>query len=116
MGENRRRIGFEYETIAENYLIEQGYVILERNFYCKSGEIDRVARDGAYLVFVEVKYRKNAVHGAPFEAVNYKKQQRIRRSASFYMLKHGYGSSTPCRFDIVSICGQEIVLFKNAFY
>ena len=56
---NKRQAGAEYEARAAEWLEQQGLCILERNFYCRQGEVDLVAEDGAYLVFVEVKYRRD---------------------------------------------------------
>ena len=112
---NKRTVGTAYEKQAGTYLMEQGYQILEYNFRCRLGEIDIVAKDGAYLVFVEVKYRKNAASGNPFEAVNHKKQKTISRTASYYCLTHGYGETTPCRFDVVAVLGDQIQVVQNAF-
>ena len=112
---NKRKIGTDYEKLAGAYLQQQGYEILAYNFRCRIGEIDIVVRDGKYLVFVEVKYRGSSQAGNPLEAVHFKKQQSISRTASYYCLKHGYGENTPCRFDVVGICGEEYVLVKNAF-
>lgn len=56
---NKREIGSGYEEMAAAYLIEQGYKIVARNFSGRRGEIDIIARDGEYLVFVEVKYRRD---------------------------------------------------------
>lgn len=113
--ENRRQKGSSYERLAAEYLLEQGYEILEMNYRCKLGELDIVARDGAYLVFAEVKYRKNASKGLPEEAVNVKKQQIISRVAAYYCMKHGIGETIPCRFDVVAFLGDGIHLIKNAF-
>lgn len=95
--------------------MQQGYEIVAYNFRCRYGEIDIIAREGEYLVFVEVKYRKNANSGNPFEAVDRKKQRVISRVASYYCLTHGYGETTPCRFDVVAILGEKIEVLKNAF-
>lgn len=114
--ENKRAIGKKKEELAEQYLKSQGYEILEKNFYSHAGEIDIIARDGAYLVFVEVKYRKSLSQGYASEAVNARKQQRIYRAASYYLYKNGYSAdATPCRFDVVSIQGEQITVIKNAF-
>lgn len=113
--ENSRAIGRKKEELAEQYLKEQGYEILEKNFYSHAGEIDIIAKDGVYLTFVEVKYRKNRQSGHPAEAVNARKQSRIYRAAVYYLYKNGYPADMPCRFDVVSIQGQEITLIKNAF-
>ena len=112
---NKRAVGTAYEKQAGAYLTDQGYQILEYNFRCRLGEIDIVARDGAYLVFVEVKYRRSAESGNPLEAVNHKKQRMISRTASYYCLTHGYGETMPCRFDVVAVLGDEIQVVQNAF-
>ena len=112
---NKRQVGTQYESMAVQYLTEAGYHILERNFRCRTGEIDIIAKDGAYLVFVEVKYRASAACGSALEAVDYRKQQSILRVAQYYMVSHGYGTHTNSRFDVVAIQGTEITLIQNAF-
>lgn len=112
---NKRAVGAAYEKRAGTYLMAQGYQIVEYNFRCRSGELDIVARDGEYLVFVEVKYRVNAERGNPLEAVDRRKQHVISKTAAYYCLTHGYGELTPCRFDVVAVLGEEIFLVKNAF-
>lgn len=112
---NKRQTGSSRETEAASYLISQGYQILERNYRCRRGEIDLIARDGRYLVFVEVKYRKNEQSGYPAEAVDSRKQQRIRQAARSYLYCRRYGEDTPCRFDVVGIIGKQITLIRDAF-
>ena len=112
---NKREIGTLYERKVGAFLEQQGYRILEYNFRCRSGEIDIIARDGEYLVFVEVKYRRTPGSGNPLEAVDRKKQQVISRTASYYCLTHGCGTGVPCRFDVAAVLGDEIRLVKNAF-
>lgn len=112
---NKRRIGTVYERQAAEYLKSKGYQILENNYRCRIGEIDLIARDGGYLVFVEVKYRSDGFCGNALEAVTVKKQQTIRRVAQFYLLSHHLSEDIPCRFDVVGITGTEITLVKDAF-
>ena len=112
---NKRAVGTAYEKLAGEYLTGQGYEILEYNFRCRMGEIDLVAKDGEYLVFVEVKYRSNGRTGSPLEAVDSRKQRVISKVASYYCLTHGHGEGQPCRFDVVAINGEEYTLIKNAF-
>lgn len=113
--ENLRAKGGSYEQKAADFLIARGYEILEMNFRCRMGEVDIIARDGDYLVFVEVKYRRSASRGLPMEAVGYAKQKKISSVASYYLMKHGYYDNTSVRFDVVAILGEEIRLFANAF-
>ena len=112
---NKRQVGLNKEELAAKYLEKQGYVILEKNFYCKAGEIDIIARDAEYLCFVEVKYRSDTENGFPEEAVDPRKTGRISRSAICYMNAAGLPEDIPCRFDVVSILGKEFLLIKNAF-
>ena len=84
---NKREIGSGYEEMAAAYLIEQGYKIVARNFSGRRGEIDIIARDGEYLVFVEVKYRRDERQGSPAEAVDYRKHPP--RSGILFIQKPG---------------------------
>ena len=111
----KKQVGSEKEQAAGSFLRMQGYEILEYNFFTKFGEIDIVAKDGEYLVFVEVKYRSNKRNGLPEEAISYKKMQKITKAAQYYMLRHGLTEDTPCRFDAVVVLGQEQRLIKDAF-
>lgn len=111
---NKRRIGAAYEQAAAEYLTGLGYEIITANYRCPLGEIDLVARDGAYIVFIEVKYRRNLDAGSPFEAVNAKKQQTIRRVAQWYLAEHKL-DDVPVRFDAAGILGNEITVIKDAF-
>ena len=118
---NKRKTGQEQEVKAACFLKTQGYQILERNYRCKKGEIDLIAREGQYLVFVEVKYRKDDKKGYPAQAVDQRKQQKIRKSAMIYLKKNhltekGLDIYTPCRFDVVAIEGEEIRLYRDAFF
>lgn len=112
---NRRMTGGCYEALAAGYLEGQGLEILERNFRTRTGEIDLIARDGRYLVFVEVKYRRDGAKGDPAEAVDLRKQGRIRGAARYYLYSHGYGEDSPCRFDVVGIMGDQVRWLRDAF-
>lgn len=111
---NKRSIGTEYEERAVQYLQDLGWTILERNYRCRQGEIDIIARDGGCLVFIEVKYRKDAKFGNPAEAVAPAKQKRIIRTAYYYICTH-HGTMPACRFDVIGILGEDMVHYKNAF-
>lgn len=93
----------------------QGYQILSRNYRCRQGEIDIVAKEDEYFVFVEVKYRSNLEKGYPEEAVTAWKQRHIVNTARYYLMTNHCPESTPCRFDVVVIQKDEIRLIKNAF-
>jgi putative endonuclease len=84
------------------YLRKQGFEVVERNFRCRSGEVDVVARDGDTTVFVEVKERHGAAHGEGHESVTFGKRRRLVRAARLYAASHGL-SEKPLRFDVISI-------------
>ena len=113
--ENKRYIGRKYEEKAREYLIKNGYEIVESNFFCRIGEIDIIAKNEGYLCFIEVKYReaKSLVQG--LYAVDKKKQKTIYKVAEYYLLVNNLSQNTACRFDVISIDGDEITLIKNAF-
>jgi putative endonuclease len=112
---NKRQIGNQNEELAIKYLEENGYRVRGKNFYCKTGEIDIIAKEGNYLVFIEVKYRTNHKYGLPTEAVDFNKMRKITRTALFYMLKNNLPTDTPIRFDVVVLLKDELQLIKNAF-
>ncbi len=115
MTENRRATGERLESIAAALLTDNGYVIRERNYRQKSGEIDIIAVDGKWLVFVEVKYRRRGTVGAPEAAVDRRKQAHIYRTAQWYLKEHKIPFTHPCRFDVVSIGPGSVKLIRNAF-
>lgn len=112
---NKRQTGASYEIKAEEYLIEKGYRILERNFQNRSGEIDIIAKDGECFCFIEVKYRTTNDFGSPFEAVDIRKQKQIRKIAEYYLMKQKLNEWTPCRFDVIGFVGEEMTHIENAF-
>jgi len=114
MLQNKREVGANYEKIAGEYLILQGYEIIEYNFYSRIGEIDIVAKHNGCLVFVEVKYRENQEKGHPLEAISLKKQRSISKCAFYYLQRFGL-QDVPVRFDVVGILGDEIKVVQNAF-
>lgn len=112
---NTRKTGTEYEEKAAKYLGKQGVRILEKNYRNRNGEIDLIGRDKEYLIFIEVKYRKSMKAGAPAEAVTFYKQKKICQVADYYRLTHGIGEFCSVRYDVISIFGEEITWYQNAF-
>ena len=113
--ENKRAVGSRYEEETAAFLQKNGYRILEKNFRDRRGEIDLIAKDGRTLVFVEVKYRSRSDCGYPSDAVNYKKQVRLSNSAAYYLWKNYDSDQIWVRFDVVSIQGETVQLYKDAF-
>lgn len=98
----RKALGDYGEQVAADHLVEQGMAILARNYRCRLGEIDIVARDGATVVICEVKTRRSLMHGTPFEAVTTRKSNRLRRLAGHWLAESGL-STEAIRIDVVSV-------------
>ena len=112
---NKRELGTKKEQTAAKYLISNGIDIICMNFRCRIGEIDIIGKDGDFLVFFEVKYRSTPKYGLPEEAVDRRKQHRIKQTAQYFMLTHNISQDMPLRFDIVSLLGNKIKHIRNAF-
>jgi putative endonuclease len=110
---NRR--GEAAEALAASFLHAQGLVISERNYRCRFGEIDLIAREGATLVFVEVRQRRSDDFGGAAESITATKRTRLLAAARHYLARHR--SMPPCRFDAVLIRGYppRIEWIRNAF-
>ena len=115
-----RSLGAYGEERAARYLRWHGYRILERNYRCRMGEIDIIARKGNILAFVEVKLRKDARFAEAREFVTYAKQQRILTAAQFYLSRHD--EDLQPRFDVIEVYAPQgengpikIEYLENAF-
>lgn len=97
----KRLLGNRGEELAVKYLKKRGFKILERNFRTPLGEVDIIAEDGQILVFVEVKTRSDDSFGHPFEAVDNRKRERMKRIALLYL--KDLGMERRVRFDVVSV-------------
>ncbi|HEX8949198.1 MAG TPA: YraN family protein [Dissulfurispiraceae bacterium] len=105
-----RSFGVKGEDVAAAYLKKKGYKILQRNYRTPLGEADIIAKDRDTIVFVEVKARTTEAYGQPFEAVDCRKQERLRRIALFYLKQAK--AEMPLRFDVISIMsrsGRDVV-------
>ena len=118
MSRARVALGKTGEDLACGELERRGYEIIARRYRRRGGELDIIARDGATLVFVEVKARDGRAFGGAAEAVTMIKQRRMTRLALDYLTRHRL-TGCPCRFDVVSIHleagGPAIEVFQNAF-
>jgi putative endonuclease len=117
-------VGRYGEQVAADHLEAAGLIILERNWRCREGELDIVARDGTQLVFVEVKTRSSLAFGSPAEAVGPSKSARIRQLALRYLMARreagDEASWSALRFDVVAVLrsagnGPDVVHVRGAF-
>lgn len=114
-----QRWGLAREALAEHWLVESGYDVVERNWRGAGGEVDRIAWDGAVLCFIEVRARSSAAFGSPAATVDLGKQRRLIRAAAAYLGRLG-APAPMVRFDVVAIVDQpgsppDVQLIRNAF-
>ena len=115
----KQRLGQAAEEAAALLLQQEGLRLIERNFSCKTGEIDLILQDNAHVVFVEVRFRKNQLFGGAAASVTPAKQKKLQRAALFYMSR--WSQPPACRFDVLAMTfdsKQQIICenwIKNAF-
>lgn len=97
-----QQLGRDGEQLAVEYLRDAGYVILDRNWRCRSGEIDIIAREGHSVVFCEVKTRRSTRFGEPIEAITAEKVRRLRTTGMSWLAQAGL-RRVGVRFDVISI-------------
>lgn len=112
---NKRMVGADKESLAAAYLKTKGVRIVCKNYRVRQGEIDLIGWEGDTLLFIEVKYRKNAKSGSAMEAVGFSKKRQISRVSLFYLNNHRIGMNVSMRYDVVAIDGEKITWIKNAF-
>jgi len=114
----RKRLGREGEDLAEGFLKKKGYKLVERNYRCKSGEVDLIVLDRRVIVFVEVKTRSDHSFGSPFEAVEARKQRKMIEAARVFLDERRL-HQRDARFDVVGISWPDgkpfIEHIENAF-
>ena len=114
----KRELGEKGEELALRFLKKKGYRLIEKNYVCKMGEMDIIAKEKDTLVFIEVKTRTSTEFGPPQLAVNSRKQRQLSKVALNY-LNEKQLKDVKARFDVVAILlrqkGEEIELIRDAF-
>ncbi len=116
-----RAVGNETEDIACQYLKKNGLILITKNFSHRIGEIDLIMKHNNFIVFIEVRYRKNTNYGYPEETVTLKKQKKIKTTALLFLAKHSEFKNTQPRFDVVAMMpdnntnNMSINWIQNAF-
>jgi putative endonuclease len=113
-------VGRAAERLARELLESRGLHAIAENYRCPWGEIDLIMRDDAFVVFVEVRYRRGSAWGSPLETVDARKQARIVRSALHFLSRHPALAHNAQRFDVISVApgkdgGAALDWIKNAF-
>jgi putative endonuclease len=107
-------LGARAEAIAAQYLEARGLEIVERNWRCRFGEIDLVARHAGVLVFVEVRARSSAAFGGAAASIDRRKQRKLAAAARQYLIR--VSADTPCRFDAVLVDAKHCIdWIRDAF-
>lgn len=112
-----RESGDLAEHAAEAYLLAAGLELRERNYACRSGEIDLVMQDAEVLVFVEVRFRARDDYGDALDTVRSSKQRRLARAAANYLQRRVIDEDVACRFDVIGIGPERhhITWVRDAF-
>lgn len=108
-------IGNAAELQALKFLEKQGLNFVEANYHCKAGEIDLILRDKEALVFVEVRFRKSSLFGGALESINTSKQNKVRRSAEYWLQEKKLLEKVAVRFDVIALSNQDCQWIQNAF-
>lgn len=98
-----QKLGTQAENFACDYLKTQGLFLIKRNYACRFGEIDLIMQDGATLVFVEVRYRQDPCFGHSIETVHSTKQNKLIKTAEYYLQSHPLSEIANCRFDVLAL-------------
>ena len=110
----RRALGVDGEERAAAWYAAQGYQVVARNWRCRDGELDLIARRGRVYVFCEVKARSSTAFGSPLEAVDVDKRRRIRHLAARWLDGAGVRASD-LRFDVVGVVDKHLEVVEGAF-
>ena len=108
----KHRAGMLGQAAAKQFLTDKGFKIIYENYRLRSSEIDIIAQESEYIVFIEVKYRKGLTHGLPRESVGHVKQRKIIKAAMHYILAT-QNTEQDYRFDVIEILEKEGKLYAN---
>lgn len=112
--DSRKLIGDQGEKQAAEYLEHKGFEILAQNWRHKHLEVDIIAKDGIFLIFVEVKVRKSATYGYENTLISNAKQKALSRAAEAYIFENSYTGKI--RVDLISIIDKKLTYIKDAFW
>lgn len=98
-----KKLGNQIEGLVCDYLRRQKLKLIARNYGCRFGEIDLIMNDQSTLIFIEVRYRQHRNFGTGLESVNLIKQNKIIKTAEYYLLSQQISEKMACRFDVVGV-------------
>lgn len=97
------QLGQWAEEKASEYLQQKGLLLVEKNYRSRLGEIDLIMKDSGVCVFVEVRLRNHKGYATVLESVTRAKQQKIIKTASYYLQTHRLSDKMVCRFDVIAV-------------
>ena len=113
------QVGHQAESLACDYLQQRGLTLLTRNYLAPCGELDLIMQDHDHMVFVEVRFRRNHRYGSGADSVTAAKQDKLIKTALYYLQQHPKRAKHPVRFDVISISAAEgqmdVEWIKDAF-
>jgi putative endonuclease len=113
------QVGHQAESLACDYLQQCGLRLLRRNYLAPCGELDLIMQDHDHMVFVEVRFRRNHRYGSGADSVTATKQDKLIKTALYYLQQHPKQAKHPVRFDVISISATEgqmdVEWIKDAF-
>ena len=109
---HKKLLGRKGERLAVKFMKKAGYKLVKCNFTTPFGEADAIMSKGENIVFIEVKTRSNSIFGEPKDSVGYRKQEKYKKIAQYYKLKHG---EMPITFAVVEVTEEGINLIEDAF-
>ncbi len=112
---HNKNMGRWGENLATDFLINEGFQILERNYKRKGGEIDVIAVKDDTIHFIEVKTRSSAKYGHPLEAISRRKLEHMSRAAQLYMLENNIINTKAMCLDAISVLGKEINFVEGIY-
>lgn len=104
-GQESRTLGAWGEELAADWIRRQGGRVIAANFRCRFGEIDLICEEKGYLCFTEVKLRKSAAYGSAGAFVDFRKQNKLRATAQYYLSRHS--TTFQPRFDVIEIYAPQ---------
>ncbi len=112
---NRQALGRWGEDRVARWYKRHGYLVLDRNWRCRHGELDVIVQQGPVVAVCEVKTRSSLSFGFPAEAVGFEKQRRIRRLAAQWLAEQERSGPVQLRFDVAEVVGRDLRVIQSAF-
>lgn len=113
--QNKKQIGQAFEQQAYHFLAANGLLLITKNYHCPFGEIDLIMRENDEIVFIEVRMRLHSEYGSAIDSIDYKKQKKLLKSATYYLQQNNLLDKINCRFDVIGFSNNAIEWIKDAF-